>query len=64
QVECWFSILWRQALRGLSTTSSRNLRKAIDSFTEAYSQNAHPFEWTKHVVHPGQLKHKYGDLCN
>jgi len=64
QVECWFSILWRQALRGLSATSSRNLRKAIDSFTESYSQNAHPFEWTKHVVHPGQLKHKYGDLCN
>ena len=64
QVECWFSILWRQALRGLSATSSRNLRKAIDAFTDAYSQNAHPFEWTKHVVHPGQLKHRYGDLCN
>ncbi len=64
QVEVWFSILWRQALKGLSTTSSRDLRKAIDAFTEAYSPNAHPFEWTKHVVHPGQLKHKYGDLCN
>ncbi len=64
QVECWFSILWRQALRGLSTTSSRNLRKAIDAFTDAYSRNAHPFEWTKHIVHPGQLKHRYGDLCN
>jgi transposase len=64
QVECWFSILWRQALRGLSTTSSRNLREAIDDFIGIYSQNAHPFEWTKHVVHPGQLKHKYGDLCN
>jgi transposase len=64
QVEVWFSILWRQALKGLSATSSRDLRKAIDAFTEVYSQNAHPFEWTKHVVHPGQLKHKYGDLCN
>lgn len=64
QVECWFSILWRQALRGLSSTSSRDLRKTIDAFIETYSQNAHPFEWTKHVVHPGQLKHKYGDLCN
>lgn len=64
QVECWFSILWRQALRGLSTTSSRNLRQAIDDFISVYSQNAHPFEWTKQIVHPGQLKHKYGDLCN
>ncbi len=64
QVECWFSILWRQALRGLSSTSSRNLRKAIDAFTAVYSQNAHPFEWTKHIVHPGQLKNNYGDLCN
>ena len=64
QVECWFSILWRQALKGLNATSCRNLRKAIDAFVAVYSQNAHPFEWTKHVVHPGQLKHKYGDLCN
>jgi len=64
QVECWFSILWRQALRGLSVTSFRNLRKAIDDFIDAYSQNAHPFEWTKHVVHPGNLKHTYSQLCN
>ncbi len=64
QVECWFSILWRQALRGLSAVSPREVRRAIDAFTEAYSQEAHPFEWTKHVVHPGQLKHSYADLCN
>lgn len=64
QVECWFSILWRQALRGLSTTSPRNLRRAIDAFIDAYSQRAHPFEWTKHVVHPGQFKHNYSDLRN
>lgn len=64
QIECWFSILWRQALRGLNATSYRNLRKAINSFVAAYSQNAHPFEWTKHIVHPGQLEHKYSDLCN
>jgi len=64
QVECWFSILWRQALRGLSATSPRQLRQAIDDFVEAYSQTAHPFEWTKDVVHPGHLKHKYSQLCN
>lgn len=64
QVECWFSILWRQALRGLSATSVREVRGAIDAFIKAYSQAAHPFEWTKHIVHPGQLKKSYADLCN
>jgi transposase len=63
QVECWFSILWRQALRGLSVTSFRNLRQAIDAFIEVYSQTAHPFEWTKQTVHPGNLKHTYSQLC-
>jgi transposase len=64
QVECWFSILWRQALKGLSVKSFRKLRDAIDAFIESYSQTAHPFEWTKYVVHPGNLKHKYSQLCN
>jgi len=62
QIEVWFSILWRQALRGLSVTSFRNLRKAIDDFTSAYSQTAHPFEWTKQTVHQGNLKHTYSQL--
>lgn len=64
QVECWFNILWRQALRGLNALSAWDVRKAIDAFIAAYSQNAHPFEWTKNIVHPGQLKSKYADLCN
>jgi transposase len=62
QVECWFSILWRQALRGLSVASLRQLRKAIDDFIYAYSQTAHPFEWTKQTVHSGNLKHMYSQL--
>jgi transposase len=64
QVECWFSILWRQALRGLNALSSKDVRKAIDAFITAYSKDAHPFEWTKTVVHPGLLKSRYADLCN
>jgi len=63
QIECWFSILWRQALRGLNAGSVRIVRKSIDAFIEAYSQTAHPFEWTKHIVHPGQLKTSYAVLC-
>ena len=64
QVECWFSILWRQALRGLSATSVRDVCRAIDNFTQARNRDAVPFEWTKQVVHPGNLKHTYGQLCN
>lgn len=64
QVECWFSILWRSALKGLSATSVRAIRGAIDAFIDAYSKSARPFEWTKVIVHPGQLKSKYADLCN
>lgn len=64
QVEVWFSILWRQALRGLNATSVRDIRRSIDDFIEAYSLDAHPFEWTKQVVHPGKLKPSYSDLRN
>lgn len=64
QVECWFSILWRQALRGLNANSPHDVREAIDAFTQAYCKDAHPFEWTKDIVHPGQLKNNYSDLCN
>lgn len=64
QVECWFSILWRQALRGLNATSPRDVRRTIDTFTHAYTRNAHPFEWTKQVVQPTHLKYKYADLCS
>lgn len=64
QVEIWFSILWRQALRGLNATSPRDIRMAIDAFVAAYSKEAHPFEWTKRLVHPGKLTPKYADLCN
>ena len=63
QVEVWFSILSRQALRGASFTSARQLREAIDRFVTAYNQTAHPFEWTKAVVHPTGPKSRYSDLC-
>jgi len=62
QVEVWFSILWRHTLKGLSVTSLRQLRQAIDDFIAAYSQTAHPFEWTKPLVRPSSLKHTYSQL--
>lgn len=64
QVECWFSILWRQALRGLNANSVRDVCRAIDTFTQIRNEEAEPFEWTKQVVHPGNLKHTYSQLRN
>jgi len=64
QVECWFSILSRQALKAASFTSPQQLRQAIDKFVKAYNNKASPFEWKKAVVHPSVPKHNYADLCN
>jgi len=63
QVEVWFSILWSGALRGASFTSPRELREAIDRFIAAYSEDAHPFLWTKDMVHAVAPRRKYSDLC-
>jgi transposase len=63
QVECWFSIMGRAALRGASFTSSSQLRDAIDAFVKVYNPKAAPFEWTKAVVHQSKPKSFYSDLC-
>jgi len=62
QVEVWFSILTNAVLRGLSTTDPRQVRQAIDHFTEARNHHPVPFEWTKGIVHPSSLKARYADL--
>ena len=64
QVECWFSILSRQALQGASFTSPAQLRKAIDNFVAVYNERAAPFEWKKAVVFPSTPQRRYADLCN
>lgn len=62
QVEVWFSLLARYALKGASCTSAKDLREAIDRFIAAYNPTAHPFQWTKEVVHPKSLQRRYADL--
>src|SRR5580658_4273935 len=64
QVECWFSILSRQALRGASFTSPHQLRQAIDGFVAVYNQKAAPFEWKKAVVFSSGPARKYSNLRN
>ncbi|MGH7580714.1 MAG: IS630 family transposase [Gemmatimonadales bacterium] len=62
-IEVWFSILVRAALTGASFTAITQLRDAIDRFIAAWNPTAHPFEWTKEVVHQGSLKKRYADLA-
>ena len=64
EIEIWFSILWKRALRGGSFTSVHQVRQAITDFTEVYNETAHPFEWKATEVRPKNLKKKYADLCN
>ena len=64
QIETWFSILSRHALRGASFTSTKELRAAIDRFIAAYNPTAAPFEWRKKNVRNVSLKTCYSDLYN
>jgi len=64
QVEVWFSILTRQALRDLNATEVRDVCRAIDAFTAERNQHPVPFHWTKQFAHPGSFKHTYRDLDN
>ena len=64
QIECWFSILSRRALRGVSFTSPRQVREAIDRFIAAYNETAVPFEWTQRDVRNVHPVPSYANLRN
>ena len=52
QIETWFGILTRQALRRGSFASIRALVAAIEAFTRAWNAGATPFKWVKT---PGEI---------
>ena len=62
QIEVWFSVLSRQALRGLSATSAADVCQAIDAFTATRNANPTPFEWTKAIVRPTAPKNTFSQL--
>jgi len=64
QVEIWFGILSRKALRGLSARSTTELRQAIEAFIKAYAQHAKPFKWRKREVKGSQLRNTIVNLRN
>ena len=64
QIEVWFSILSRAALKGASFRSVRQLVDAIESFLQAYNETAAPFEWTKIRVSKKSPESKYANIIN
>jgi transposase len=47
QVETWFGILTRQAIRRGSFRSVKELSASIDAFTRQWNQGSSPFRWIK-----------------
>jgi transposase len=64
QVEIWFGLLSRKALKGASFRDVDQLRSAIEAFIEAYRPHAKPFVWRKREVRGSQLKNTIVNLCN
>ncbi|KAA0244538.1 MAG: IS630 family transposase, partial [Candidatus Brocadia sp. AMX2] len=64
QVEIWFGILSRKALKNASFKSIEQLRSAIEAFIETYQPNAKPFVWRKREVKGSQFKNTIMNLCN
>jgi transposase len=64
QVEIWFGILSRKALRGASFNSKESLSQAIHDFIEVYHEGAKPFVWKKREVKGSQLRNTLTNLAN
>lgn len=62
QVEIWFGILSRKALKNASIKSIEQLRSAIEAFIEAYQPNPKPFVWRKREVKGSQLNTSCVDI--
>jgi hypothetical protein len=46
-VECWFSIIERQAIHRGSCCSVHDLNTKIRTFIDGWNDRCHPFVWTK-----------------
>jgi len=46
-VECFFSVITRQAIRRGSFTSVKELTAAIAAFIDGWNDHPRPFTWTK-----------------
>lgn len=62
QVEIWFGIFSRKALRGSNFKNIEQLREAIEAFVGAYNPTAKPFVWRKREVKGAQLRNTIVNL--
>jgi transposase len=63
QVEIWFGIFTRKALRGASFKNTEQLREAIEAYIDVYRTTAKPFIWRKREVKGSQLRNTLVNLC-
>ena len=64
QVEIWFGIFTRKALRDGSFTSPEELRRRIEDYISRYNPQCKPFKWRKREVKGAQLKDTIDNLLN
>ena len=64
QIEIWFGLLTRKALRGASFSSKDQLRSAIGAFVARTNEHPKPFHWRKREVKGSQLRTTLINLCN
>jgi transposase len=64
QIEIWFGLLTRKALRGASFSSKEQLRSAIEAFVARTNQHPKPFHWRKREVKGSQLRNTIVNLRN
>ena len=62
QVEVWFSILERQALRNASFRSPQEVRERIDAFIRTYNRDARPFRWKAAAVRSSHPRPSIADF--
>lgn len=64
QIEIWFGLLTRKALRGASFSRKDQLRSAIEAFVAKTNENPKPFHWRKREVKGSQLRNTIVNLRN
>jgi transposase len=64
QVEIWFGMLSRKALRAASFPDKEKLREAIEAFIARTNENPRPFKWRKREVRGSQLRNTIVNLRN
>jgi transposase len=64
QIEIWFGLLTRKALRGASFSSKDQLRTAIEAFVTRTNEHPKPFHWRKREVKGSQLRNTLINLRN